>query len=243
MLLVATALARSCWAHRLRTVAAVLGVTIGVALATGVATASDSVVAGIRGGLAVDAVEADTAALARSGAGIEADVVERVLRSTAPTADSLPVLRADTRLASDKDATLTLLGTTLDAGKFFRGVSIDPTLIIQPQAGTSGIVLVDTWAKAHGLGVGDTLDLVTPNGARAWTVVATAEAPDPAVESVAVAAINDVGEAFGRPGRADMIYFRAHVGQDVARLEQLIRQAVGNSAAVGPIDTLIAPNV
>lgn len=240
-LLVARALARSSWRHRLRAVAAVLGVAIGVALAAGVATVSEAIVSGIQGGLAVDAVRADTVALSRSANGMDAEVAAR-LREAAGGAESVAVVRADTRPTSDEDAVLAVLGTTAGAEGLAEGVTVEGA-VAAPRPGTDGLLLGAAWAEDRGLARGDVVSLVAAGGAKEWTVTGILDGPLPNQGAIAVGALDEVGRAFGRTGMVDAIYFRLGAREGTAELEARLRSAGGGAVTVGPPDVVAAPEV
>jgi putative ABC transport system permease protein len=232
--LTATALARSWRQHRGRAVATLASAIIGILMVTMVVGVVKSILTAVDGGTGLDAVQADLVIGSRSTAGFDQSVVDRV-RSAAAASSSATVTFANTRLAHDQSAVLTIIGIQGDAGFVPAFPQAGPTL----SSGERTLQLSAQWASRYGLKVGDHIDLSGPGGTITWRIGRIVPASLPNGGAIAVAARSDVDAAFDRTG-TDVILLRLGTA-DRTVVAARIRAAVGDTAIVGSVSDLINP--
>lgn len=191
-----------------------------------------SMSAAVRGAAGSDVVDADLVAAARLPSGIDRDATRRLLAAAAP-AVAAPLLQANTRLADNDDAVLSVLGVTLAGRRLARKFDASKLAVVKPVPGTAGLLLGQEWADERRIRQGDVITLVGATGEVRWTVTGLVSSPLPNAGAVGLARIADARLAFGRLGKTDAIYVRARPGSSVAALEARLRAASHGAVVVG----------
>lgn len=231
--LIATALARSWSRHRGRAIATFASGVIGILMVTMVVGVVTSILTAVDGGTGLKALKADLVVGARSTAGFDQSVVDRVI-AAAEGAQSASVTFANTRIAGDQDAVLTVIGLEGD-GSFVPGFSPAPPV----RADERSLQLTRQWAQRHGLAVGDRVELSGPRGSSTWTVGAVVDGTIANAGAVALAPRASVQQAFDRTG-TDAILLAVPDAQRPAVADRL-GAATGGSAIVGTTSEVINP--
>lgn len=230
--LTATALARSWRSHRGRAIATLASAVIGILMITMVVGVVTSILTAVDGGTGLTALKADLLVGARSTAGIDPAVAARV-RTAATPAATAEVTFANTRIAHDTGAVLTIVG-------------LDGPLSFVPGFEQAGVVpqgetldLTAQWAARYHLKVGSSVALSGPGGTLDWTVGRIIHTSLPNGGAIALAAQAQVQQAFDRTG-TDAVLVDLN-GADRANVETRITAAGNNSAIIGSVKDLLDP--
>src|SRR3954454_24356144 len=153
--LVAASFLRTWRTRRLRALATLASAVIGVLLTTMVAGVVLSILTAVRAGTGLDAVHADIVVGARSPGGMAPDVASAARKAAEEGGDAVTAqaTMANTRIASERDGVLTVIGLDGDAATFV------PDLAVPLPAVPRGLVVSKQWADRHDLVVGDKVQL------------------------------------------------------------------------------------
>lgn len=231
--LVARSLIRSWWRHRLRAIAALLGVVVAAMLATTVASVSATMVDAIQGGTASTLLDADVVAVARSASGMSEDAMQRI-EDAAGDADTVGVLNVNTRLATNRDSILAVFGVTEGVDKFVPPSQLAEIDAVPAESGTAGLFVGEVWAGENDLQAGDVIELAAPGGTASFTVSGLIPGELPNQGSIGITTIDEVGSSFGRSGQIDAVYFRVGDADSIDALTDRVEVAGSGSVTVGP---------
>lgn len=230
-LLVARTFARSWRRHRLRAAASLMGVVIGIVLATAVSSVTASVRSAVEAGTAVNVIDVDLVAAARSGGGMDLAAVRKLQGAAAPSI-STALVRVNTRLADKESAGLVLIGATAGLSRFTPDIDPDSVRQVAAAPGTFGLLVGESWAADNGLKLGEPIRLAGPGGVVTWTVTGLLPGNLPNGGALAVGTLEQVGQAFQRQGRVDIVGFRLEGGDTSAALKERLETAAAGSATI-----------
>jgi len=228
-LLVARALARS-WAHHpVRVAMAVVGGVGGVLLTTAVLMIAIPVLATTRIAPIEGIAPNVTAVAARAPAGMSAKLVRKVARGSGAAWTSAVMIENTTvKSRGGEFSPVVVLGADVVLSTMLNsGVDVPP---LQPNQA----YLERSWARRHGLHLGDRLEINTPSGLVSWKVRALSDHSFANNGSSIIAPIPTVAKAFHRGIAADLLLLKPR--GDPERMRRRAAALAGGSADV------VAPN-
>ncbi len=218
----------------LRSALTVCGVAVGVATLVGIASINHTVMDAFRSTIDTIAGKADLS-IAGASVGFSEERLEQI-RAVPGVAHASGGL---TIIAPVKDApgeSLYIMGVDLLDDGFFRtyeGVDKDVAHLaddLEFLNSTDRILLSERFAAAHSLKTGSTLELMTPEGAKTFTVHGLLRETGPVKAfggSVAVMFFGSAQEAFNRGRTFDRVDVGKAVGTDLDALTQRLRANLG----------------
>lgn len=234
---VALALLRSWRRNLLRSLSALSAIVIGAALITLVAALSLSIVRSLGQASGLEVVDADLVVVARAPGGLP-DATVGELAAAGDVDHAVPAVIASTRVeGTGSEGNLTVVGLPPEAAELAPGLA--PPQAVSPQPGTAGLVTTADWSRRTGRDVGDVVDVATPAGGSAWTVVAT-DADAAGAGTLAVGRLAEVRDAFGRSRGVDVVFVDAAPGADLDGLTADLAGVAGPRATVGPPSEAVA---
>ncbi len=219
----------------LRTVLTILGVSVGVATMVGIAAINKTVLDAFRSTVDTIAGKADLT-VAGSQSGFDEALVERVREVEGVTAASGGMTVIAPVAGSPGDSLYVMGVDLLDDGYFrdYRAKDADVSALAEDLEflnSTDRMLVAERFAQRHGLGVGDTFQLVTHEGTKDFVVHALIEESGPVKAfggSVAVMFVGSAQEAFGRGRTVDRIDVAVDPAVGVDTVQASLVSALGS---------------
>jgi putative ABC transport system permease protein len=226
----------------LRTLITIAGVAIGVATLVGIAAINRSVMEAFRSTIDTVAGKAELTVAAES-TGMPEELLEtvRAVPGVAHASGSITIVAP----VNDSHENLYVMGVDLLDDGFFRtyeGVDADVGKLgddLEFLNSTDRLLLSERYAKDHHLKTGDTIELVTPDGVRTFTIHALLKETGPLKAfggSVAVMFFGSLQEAFSRGRTLTRIDVASTDKHEVDALKARLQAAVGPTMEVDAPD-------
>jgi putative ABC transport system permease protein len=215
--------------HRTRLALSALGIAVGVALAVSVGSLSSSITGSLRSAAQAAAAEANIEVRPNGNAGLEPDLLERVLEAKGVEEAGATIESYVRARHGRKDVRVLALG--IDAGIIAmspRAVDADAARDIDP----FGLFVPRSIAEELDVKAGDEIDLTTPSGWRGVKVSSVLDEGSGDHTRVVVSTVGVMQQLMRRGTRYDAIYVKA---ADPDAALETIQDAVGDAARVGPI--------
>ena len=224
-----------------RTLLVIGGVAIGVALIAAINVINTTVLTNFQRTLESIAGPAELEVLFGTGEIGFAETVLDTVRTHPDVQVAIPVVRGAVRRAGDAGEALQLLGVDLtdeDALRRYRvALTTDRTEWLEWLNDPRAIALTRDFVAAHALGIGKTVELVTPHGKQRFTIRGILEPDGLARAFGSELAVMDLPAAqrlLAKQGRLDQIEIVLRDGSQVAAAQQRLQAVVPPSLTVQP---------
>ncbi len=213
---------------RMRSLITILGVALGVAVVLAIRLANDGVLESFRNSL--DHVAGKSRLQVSAGEVGFDEALFPVIARTPGVARAVPVVQAITPVAGFPGDVLLVLGVDVlaDAGiREYRGPTPELADPLQLLTEADAILLTERFARAHGLGVGASIRLVTPTGPKPFVIRGLLRDRGTARTMDGQFAVLDIAAAqlhFGKLGRLDRVDLLPDEGADVDRVAAGLRR-------------------